>query len=127
MTRTRRTALALAAALIAAPALAQAPAAPPSLYVCLYRAGPNWLPGKPATAQPLRPHAAYMKKLLDDGVLLAGGPFLDVDGGMAVVRARDIAAAKAIFAVDPAITAGVMLGEVRPWLPAFVAKTPLVP
>ena len=42
-----------------------------------------------------------LEKLLDDGVLLAGGPFLDVDGGMALVRAKDAEAAKAIFAVDP--------------------------
>jgi hypothetical protein len=118
----------------AAPAFAQAPVAAPAaapggtpLYVCIYRAGPAWLAGKPASAQPLRPHGAYMKRLFDEGRLLAGGPMPDTEGGMAIVRADDLEAAKAIFAVDPAITAGVMIGEVHSWTPVFLSDKPLKP
>ena len=116
-------------ALARAPAVAPAPAAPArtTFYVCIYRAGPAWLSGKPVSAQPLRPHGAYMKQLFDAGPLLAGGPMPGVDGGLAIVRADSLEAAKAIFAADPAITGGVMVGDVHPWTPVFVSDKPLAP
>jgi uncharacterized protein YciI len=48
---------------------------------------------------------------------VAGGPFVGADGGMALVKAPDAAAARAILAADPAVTEGVMIGEVRTWTP----------
>jgi uncharacterized protein len=117
------------AVLAAAPALSQ-PAAQPSnepVYVFHYRAGPAWQAGKPMEQQALRPHGAYIKQLLDQGRLVAGGRILDVDGGMAIVRAASLAEAKAMFAADPAITSGVFVGEVVAWRPTFDSRQPLRP
>lgn len=107
------------AGLAALPANAQpaAAGAPQPLFVIIYRAGPAWKPGLPALQQPLAHHGVYVRKLAKDGTLIAGGPFDGVDGGMALLRAQDAAAARAILAADPAVTEGVMIGEVRAWTP----------
>jgi hypothetical protein len=119
----RHAALAAAFAVLATPALAQAlAAAAPALYVCIYKAGPAWQAGKPLSAQGLAPHGAYMKRLFDEGRLLAGGPITDADGGMAIVRAASMEDAKAVFAADPAVTAGIMAAEVHRWTPVFDAR-----
>jgi uncharacterized protein YciI len=114
--------------LAARPVDAQAPAtgAPQKLFVIIYRAGPAWKPGQPAAQQPLAHHGAYVRKLAKDGTLIAGGPFVDVDGGLAVLKAPDVAAARAILAADPAVTEGVMIGEVRAWTP-FVGTGEALP
>lgn len=118
--------LALALAILAAaPAQAQPAAAPQPLFLILYKAGPAWKPGVPATGQPLGAHGAYMGKLAKDGTLIAGGPYADADGGMAILRAADAAAARAILAADPAVTGGVMVGELRAWTPFLGAGGPL--
>jgi uncharacterized protein YciI len=127
MTRTRRIALALALALVATPALAQTQAPGPTLYICIYRAGPAWQAGKPMSEQGLGPHATYIKQLLDQGRLMAGGRLLDTDGGLAIVRVGSLAEAQAIFAADPAITSGIFVGEVRGWQPRFDDGKPLRP
>ena len=118
----RLTGLALALALgglAAMPTNAQPAAAGASqpLFVIIYRAGPAWKPGLPAMQQPLAHHGVYVRKLAKDGTLIAGGPFAGVDGGLALLRAPDAAAAQAILAADPAVTEGVMIGEVRAWTP----------
>ena len=114
--------------LTASPATAQAPAAgpPQKLFVIIYRAGPAWKPGLPATQQPLAHHGAYVRKLAQEGTLIAGGPFGDADGGLGILRAPDAAAARAILAADPAVTEGVMTGELRAWTP-FVGTGGPVP
>jgi len=116
-------------ALVTPPAAAQGatPAPERSLFICIYHAGPAWQAGKPLTAQPLGQHGAYMKKLFEEGRLLAGGPMLDADGGLAIVRAASLEEAKAIFAIDPALTAGVFVGEIHAWRPAFGAGAALTP
>jgi uncharacterized protein YciI len=113
----------------AQPAAAQpaAAAAPQPLFVIIYGAGPAWKPGLPATQQPLAHHGVYVRQLAKDGTLIAGGPFGGgVEGGLALMRAPDAAAARAILAADPAITEGVMVGEVRAWTP-FVGTGEAVP
>jgi len=110
--------LALALGVLAvSPAKAQPPAAGPPVFVIIYRAGPAWKPGLPATQQPLAHHGAYVRKLAKEGTLIAGGPFAGLEGGMALLHAPDAAAARAILAADPAVTEGVMIGEVRAWTP----------
>jgi len=118
--------LALAIGLIAASDAFAQPAAPQQpMFVILYKAGPAWKPGRPATEQPLGAHGAYMSRLAKDGRLIAGGPFADVDGGIALLRAPDLAAARAIMAADPAVTGGVMTGELRAWTPFLGAGGPI--
>ena len=122
-----------AALLMMTPAPAQtAPADPPrtlaearTLFIVSYRPGPKWIAGKPNHQQALGPHAAYIKRLLDEGVLFAGGPYGDNEGGMAIFWATDMDQAKAVVAADPAVTQGVFVAELRGWTPLFDSKRPL--
>jgi uncharacterized protein YciI len=124
-------ALGAAALLAATPASAQTspPAAGSTVYfLIVYSAGPAWKAGQPLAAQGLAPHGAYMRKLFSEGVVVAAGPTTDpAGGGLAIVRAKDMAEAKALLAADPAVQAGIMKAELRDWRPLFAAKTPLLP
>lgn len=134
--RTRRLAAAVGVALFGIVTTAEAqeakivkpetPAARSSqLYVFLYRAGPAWKTGQPMEKQALGPHAAYIKRLLDEGRLVGGGRFEELDGGMAIVRAASNDEAQAMLAADPAVTSGVFAAELRAWTPRFRSPEPL--
>lgn len=125
----------------AGPALAQdaqgparPPATIPTVYVIQYKTGPAWLVGKPLRDQPMGPHGAYMRKLFAEGRLLAAGPTVNtegeaplVDGGVILLRAASLDEAKAVMSADPAITAGLFVGEVRTWRVAFSKGEALAP
>ena len=87
-------------------------------FVAVYGHGPNWVNGKGSGGQPgIRDHADYMILLHMANKLKHGGPFMDGSGGMTVFLARDVDAAKAVVANDPAIKSGVMkLTMLRPWM-----------
>lgn len=110
-------------------ACAQAPAPGPELrpqlFLFQYTQGPAWSPGAPMREQGLGPHAAYMQQLQNEGRLFAGGGYASDDGGMAIVVARDIEEARAILAVDPAITSGIFVAELRHWRVRFRSDTAL--
>lgn len=117
---------AIASLMLAAQPTADAQPAPAAgaepLYLLLYAPGPAWRAGVPMSGQALGPHGAYYRGLLDSGRVVAAGGYTDRDGGMAIVRATTIDDAKAMLAVDPAITAGVFVGEVRVWRTRFRAR-----
>ena len=113
-----------AAAAPDAPAPAIATANLP-LFVFIYRQGPAWKPGLPMAKQALGPHATYIAGLLKDGRLVAGGRLVDVNGGLAIVRAANLDEARAMLAADPAITGGVFEADVFGWTPRFVSPDPL--
>lgn len=96
------------------------------LYVIVFRPGPAWKPGVPMAEQGLRPHGLYMKSLLDEGRLFAGGGFTDRGGGLAIVRAASMEDAQSIYAVDPAVTSGIFEGDVMQWKPRFHVPESLV-
>jgi uncharacterized protein YciI len=78
--------------------------------------------------QGLGPHGMYMTKLFQEGVVMAGGPTTDPQGGgLAVVKAKDLAEAKALLANDPAIKAGIMVADLQTWRPVFATKASLLP
>ena len=127
MLNRKLSALALAFALVAGPALAQT-APNVTYFLFIYRAGPSWQTGKPMSVQGLGPHGAYMGKLVGEGVVMAGGPMMDLEGGgLAIVKAKDIAEAKTLLAADPAIVSGIMVADVRTWRPLMGTKAPLLP
>ncbi|WP_129792921.1 YciI family protein [Sphingosinicella sp. CPCC 101087] len=95
------------------------------LFVVIYRPGPAWQTGRPMNEQGLLPHGRYMRGLLDAGSLFAGGGFVGSDGGMAVLRAADLEAARAMVSVDPAVTSGIFVAEVEHWRPRFQSPEPL--
>ena len=126
-------ALALLLPGLATPAGAQRPDASPAaegaadLFVVVYRPGPAWQPGRPMREQGLLPHARYIRSLLEDGRLHAGGPFVGSDGGMMVLRAADMAEVRAILDADPAIASGIFTAEIEQWWLRFRQQEPLPP
>jgi uncharacterized protein YciI len=113
----------LGAALSSADVVAQ-PATPQPSYLCVYRPGPRWLPGKPLSEQPLREHGRYMLDLYKRGVMRLAGRFADGSGGAMLFGADDDKSAQAIVAADPAVVAETFRYELRQW--AFVDWASLV-
>ena len=59
------------------------------VYVGVYSPGAGWRTGVPVNEQPLfADHGAQMRRLFADGRSLLSGPFADLAGGMAIVRAE---------------------------------------
>ena len=86
-----------------------------STYLVVYRPGPAWITGKPVTEQPLKEHGKYMLRLYKNGVLKIAGPFTDNAGGAVVFEAENEDDAKAVVAMDPAVTSKIFLSELHPW------------
>lgn len=113
----------LSLALMAGPVRAQTPPetaeASQPLFVIVYRAGPAWRPGAPMAEQPgMREHFFYIRDAHAAGVILTAGPWGD-DGGVIVLRAESLEAARAVMAADPAVAGGLFEGEVRGFDPRF--------
>jgi uncharacterized protein YciI len=67
-------------------------------------------------------HFAHLQRLLAEGTLVLAGPTLGpVNTGIAILRAPDEQAARAIMNADPAVAEGVVSGELRPFRVAFLA------
>lgn len=63
-------------------------------------------------------HLAYMDELHKQGKLVAAGPFADSSDyrGIVIYRVRDIEEAKQLAAGDPAVKAGRLRIDARPWM-----------
>ncbi len=110
--------LAVAAARADEKGEAKAPKEAPKLsFVALYAHGPKWVKDKGIGQQPgIEKHGRYMAKLFTAGSLSHGGPFSDSSGGMTILLAKDLAAAKELVAQDPAIKSGPFKAtSVRAW------------
>jgi uncharacterized protein YciI len=123
--------LALILAGLSMPLAAMQPTTPPAatqrqLFLFMFSPGPNWRPGVAMRQQDLRDHAAYHSRLVQEGRSVAGGGYVGEDGGMAIVRAADLAEAQAMLAADPAIVNGVFVAQLRQWVPRFHSPAPLV-
>jgi uncharacterized protein YciI len=101
-------------------ALATAP-----LYLIVYQKGPSWIQGKPMHQQDLRGHLTYMQALLAAGTLVAGGPFGNGEGGMAILRTTNLKDAEAVLAEDPALLNGTFIGSVTEWTPYLDSRQTL--
>lgn len=84
-------------------------------YVIIYRPGKRWKKNRSIDEQLLLQHAEYMDTLLNNGHLIAGGPFTDNSGGMAIVCAKNLEEAQKILLNDPAITQQVFEASLHPW------------
>ena len=70
-------------------------------------------------------HFAYLKELTEKGVVMLAGRTLNTDEssfGIVIYMARDEMEATRIFADDPAVRAGVFVGEVYPYSVALVGR-----
>jgi uncharacterized protein YciI len=94
------------------------------LVALFYTPGPNWLPGKSVNEQPLQDHVAYMLKLHDQGKVAIAGPLVDNAGGLNVFHVETPEEAQEIMRNDPAIRAGICIGEAHPWFPLIVSGLP---
>ncbi len=78
---------------------------PSSLFVVENARGPAYDPLRGRREQDgWEEHAAFMDRLVEQGLIVMGGPVGDIDEGentLLVVRAEDEAAVRAAFAADP--------------------------
>jgi len=84
-------------------------------FLVIYRPGPGWLQGKPASEQPLREHGRYMLSLYEKGFIKFAGPFTDDKGGALVLEVASESEAQALVAEDPAVKSSVFIQEIHPW------------
>lgn len=85
----------------------------------LYRGANTSMP--PAEADKVQAaHMAHIKKMADSGKLILAGPFLDKGDlrGIFVFKVDSMEEAKAMSDNDPAVKAGRLKVEIRPWYSA---------
>ena len=87
-------------------------------YVVVFlKRGPNQDQSAKEAAELQRAHVANIQRLADEGKLLLAGPFAD-DGdirGIYIFDVTTIEEARKLTATDPAIKAGRLEMELRPW------------
>jgi uncharacterized protein YciI len=96
-------------------------------FVVLHAPGPHWQAGMALFDQPgVMAHVSHYAQLLDAGKLALGGPHLDARGGGMMVPSAGVSEEEvtAFAADDPAVKAGVLVFEVRPWLIGMSASAP---
>jgi uncharacterized protein YciI len=85
-------------------------------HVVLQRSGPEWQPGKALEEQTGWPeHAAFMDALVDDGVIVLGGPLADEFRTVHAVEAESEQAVRAVFARDPWSGTHLVVASVDAW------------
>jgi uncharacterized protein YciI len=96
--------------------------APRVYQLVMFKVGPAWIKDKSIMMQPgIQEHAAYMSKLIKDGILILGGALfedsgLSVANGAVIILAVDTPeAARKILEADPANSSGlIQITEIRP-------------
>jgi uncharacterized protein YciI len=79
--------------------------------------GPGWDPSRPIRSQDgWDEHAAFMDGLVDDGLLVLGGPLGSGDRTLHLVQAPAEPEIRARLAEDPWAAAGLLqVGTIEPW------------
>jgi uncharacterized protein YciI len=94
----------------------------PVRYVVFHRPGPKWQYGVDFREQNgVGEHVQHYLKLHEQGKLELGGPFLLQNAGGMMVATKDVRQEELedFAAADPAVQAGLLLYEIRPWLTAM--------
>jgi hypothetical protein len=108
--------LASVLALVLASTLAAQPAPAPRMFAVRLTTGPAWDAARPPNEQAgMREHSANIGRMRREGVLVLGARFGEL--GLLVLRVPDEAAARAQFAPDPTIAAGVFKLQVDVFAP----------
>jgi uncharacterized protein YciI len=92
--------------------------------VVLHLPGPNWQTGANFRDQPkgiVKEHVQHYAKLHEQGKLLLGGPFIDIDSGGMMIASEEVTREELeeFAASDPAVIAGLLNFEVRTWYVAM--------
>ena len=88
-------------------------------YIVLHTPGPQWQPGRSLFEQTgVQEHVAHYRKLLTEGKLSLGGPFLDEGAGGMMIPSEALSEAEitAFANADPAVVSGLLRATIRPWL-----------
>ena len=93
------------------------PVPEPLIWGFLMR-GPNTSQTAAEAAEIQKGHLSYMDSLHTQGKLVMAGPFVDNSPyrGVVVYRVASVAEAKTLAAGDPAVKAGRLVLEARPWM-----------
>ena len=94
----------------------------PVRYVVFHTPGPIWKSGIDFREQEgVGEHVQHYLKLHEQGKLEFGGPFLLQDMGGMMVATKDVSQEEleSFAAADPAVKAGLLNYEIRPWLTAM--------
>lgn len=86
-------------------------------WLAILRKGPTRDHDEATAAAIQKGHMAHMEKVAAEGKLLIAGPFGD-DGdwrGLLVYDVEERAEAEALCAADPAVQAGRLVCDIRPW------------
>jgi uncharacterized protein YciI len=86
-------------------------------FLVISTAGPNRDLSRDTREQPYwDEHAAFIDRLVDEGVIFLGGPLIDEGGAVIVVRAEDEAEVRGILADDPWYRHGILaLAGIKRW------------
>lgn len=87
-------------------------------YVMAFlKAGPNRSGTDEEKAALQRAHMDNIKRLADEGLLVLAGPFLDKGElrGIYIFNVADVESARKLTATDPAVQAGSLVMELKPW------------
>jgi uncharacterized protein YciI len=88
----------------------------PMFLVIVSRSGPEWEPSKPLERQSgWDEHAAFMDSLVDDGVIVLGGPLADEHRVAHAVEAESPDAVRAILARDPWSDTHLRIDSIDAW------------
>jgi uncharacterized protein YciI len=90
--------------------------------VVFHTPGPRWKPGVDFRSQPgVAGHVAHYGKLMEQGRLDMGGPFLSKDAGGMMVASSDVTLdqLEAFASTDPAVASGLLHYEIRSWYVAM--------
>ena len=88
-------------------------------FVVIHKPGTAWKSGVPMFEQDgLQQHVEHYRKLLAEGKLMIGGPFLDEAGGGFMIPESAVAEEdlRRFAADDPTVKSGLLTFEIRPWL-----------
>jgi len=94
----------------------------PIRYVVIHKPGPKWQYGVDYRQQEgVDEHVQHYFGLYQQGKLELGGPFLLPDMGGMMVATKDISLEEieSFAADDPAVKAGLLIYEIRPWMTAM--------
>ena len=85
-------------------------------HVVLHRSGPSWDAARPLEEQAgWAAHAAYMDALVDDGVVVLGGPLADEYRVVLVIEASTDDEVRAVLRRDPWSDTHLTIASVDPW------------
>ena len=88
-------------------------------FVVFHEPGPAWARGKSLFEQEgVQDHVQHYRELFAQGKVAMGGPHLDETGGGMMITEFGVSVTEVLaFAqADPAVTSGLLIARVRPWL-----------